>query len=1327
VLAPLAVEDLRQLMADTLHAQVEHVHALAALVHEKTGGNPFFAIQFVATLAEEGLLVFDRHRAEWWWEMDRIRAKGITDNLADFMAAKLSRLPNRTQTALGQLACLGNVAELATVAMAHGAPEEEMHTGLRDAVQTGLVFRTNGTYTFVHDRVREAAYALFPEEERVAAHLCLGRVLVSRTDPMLLDEKIFEIVDQLNRGAALIDSPQDREQLARLDLLAGKRAKTSTAYDSALAYFAMGRDLLLSDRRDATHRLSFELELQMAECEFMTGELTTAEERLLALRAHAADVGQLADVVCLALLLYFTTGRSERAAQISFEFLERVGITWSAHPTDEEVGEEYHRMLRKLERRPIETLVDLPAMSDPTCLATMNVLTGLFPAAFYVDRNLLELVLLRMTNISLKWGNGDGSSVAYAALNMVLGPRFGDYLTAYRFGQLACDLVDRRGLDRFKARVYSCVGSFSMPWTRPLPACRPLLRFAFDAGSAIGDLAFAAYTYRHLITNLLVSGEPLAAVQLEAEEALAFARKARLGLAAEHFIGQLPLIRALRGLAPEAASAADPAYSDAWGAPQLEKHPHLAMAVCFHWIFALQECFFRQDYAAGIEAADRAGTLLWSTRSCFEAAEYHFYGALTRAAVCDCAPEGQRERHLEALHNHYGQITGWAQNCPENFGNRAALIGAEIARLDGRDLDAMRLYEVAVASARERHVTQNEGLGNELAARFYAARGFETIAVTYRRSARSCYVRWGATGKVRQLDRLHPDLQEPPTLPGPTVTFGAPVDHLDVGTMFKASQALSGEIVLGKLIETLMRITVQHAGAERGVLILIRDGEPRIAAEAATCEGKVNVTLREETVSSQDLPESALHYVLRSRQSLILDDAMLSDICSGDEYVQQRRPKSVLCIPIIKQAGLVGALYLENNLTRRAFTPERITVLEFLAAQAAISLENACLYAGLQRSEAFLAEAQRMSSIGSWNWKIASGRAVWSAEHYRILGRDPGLEPFPSYRMFIEIVHPEDRAALEQKLQAAVRERARLAVDYRIVLADGTIKHLHSVGRPMVDESGEVRDYVGSTMDVSERKHAEDALRDAQAELAHVARLTTMGELAASIAHEVNQPLAAIVTNAESCLLWLAKERPDLDRVRKAAERIVRTGHHASDVIKSIRAMLRKGSPAISQLDLNGAITDVLDLMRNELSRHEVALETELCADLERITGDRVQLQQVIVNLVKNGIEALSGVLNRARLLRVTTTLDANGCVLTAVADSGKGLDAPTMSRIFEPFFTTRREGMGMGLSICRSIVEAHGGRLWASCRSPHGSVFQFTLPPPSESPFQTWNGNAPS
>jgi C4-dicarboxylate-specific signal transduction histidine kinase len=264
-------------------------------------------------------------------------------------------------------------------------------------------------------------------------------------------------------------------------------------------------------------------------------------------------------------------------------------------------------------------------------------------------------------------------------------------------------------------------------------------------------------------------------------------------------------------------------------------------------------------------------------------------------------------------------------------------------------------------------------------------------------------------------------------------------------------------------------------------------------------------------------------------------------------------------------------------------------------------------------------------------------------------------------------------------------------------------------------------------MDVSERKHAEDALRDAQAELAHVARLTTMGELAASIAHEVNQPLAAIVTNAESCLLWLAKDRPDLDRVRKAAERIVRTGHHASDVIKSIRAMLRKGSPAISQLDLNGAITDVLDLMRNELSRHDVALETELCADLERITGDRVQLQQVIVNLVKNGIEAMSGVMNRARLLRVTTMLDANGCVLTAVADSGKGLDAPTINRIFEPFFTTRREGMGMGLSICRSIVEAHGGRLWASCRLPHGSVFQFTLPSPSGSPFHAWNSNAPN
>ena len=743
----------------------------------------------------------------------------------------------------------------------------------------------------------------------------------------------------------------------------------------------------------------------------------------------------------------------------------------------------------------------------------------------------------------------------------------------------------------------------------------------------------------------------------------------------------------------------------------LETDPRLAKPMGLYWIRKLQALFLAGDYASAIAAASKAAPTLWALPTDFELAEYHFYGALALAATCDSATSDQRRQHLQGLCVHHERITAWAENCPENFANRAALLGAEIARLNGRELDAEHLYEDAIRSARRSGFVHNEAIANELAARFYMARGLKKISDTYLRDARDCYVRWGADGKVRQLDRSHPYLRSPARPAATGMTFDAPVEQLDIGAMFKASQALSGEIVLGALIETLMRIAIEHAGAERGILILFRNSKARMAAEAVTKQGKVEVALHEKIVSHHDVPKFALDYVVRTRASLIMDDATASNLFSDDAYVRERRPKSVLCVPVIKQTKLIGALYLENNLTPNAFTPQRIAVLEFLASQAAISLENAYLYADLVRSEAFLSEGQRISHTGSWSWTLSTGKVVWSEEHSRIFGHDPEKEGPLNFDLFLGRLHPEDHTFVQQAVDIAIRDRTGFACDFRIVLPDGLLKHVRGVGRPIVKESGEIHEYIGTTIDVSEQKRNENALRDAQADLVHVARLTTMGELVASIAHEVNQPLMAIVTNAETCLRWLGREQPDIGEARNAAERIVRNGHRAGEVIRSIRALARKSPSEMAEIDINGVIENILGLMRVELTRHDVSVEAELSNGLATIMGNRVQLQQVMMNLIMNGIEAMSDLERQRRVLHVNTRLDGDGSVLVAVEDSGMGLDPANGDRLFDPLFTTKREGLGMGLSISRSIVEAHGGRLWALPRLPHGAIFQFTLP----------------
>jgi PAS domain S-box-containing protein len=1093
ILAPLAYEDLGHLIADSIHCEPQRVTPLAQLVHEKTAGNPFFAIQFIYALAEEGLLIFDHGHGRWSWDLNRIHAKGYTDNVVDLMVGKLNRLPFETQKALQQLACMGNSAEFALLAMVSQDSKEEMHGDLWEAIRTGLVFRSEGAYRFLHDRVQEAAYSLIPEESRAEAHLRIGRLLNSHTLPEKRDEAIFEIVNQMNRGATLITSREEREQLAELNLVAGKRAKASTAYASALKYLVAGETLLTDDCWQRRHELTFALELNRAECEFLTGALSEAEQRLTALSARAATMVERASVTCLRADLYTTLDQGSRAIAVGLDYLRHLGIDWSPHPTEDEAGREYERIWSQLGSRAIERLIDLPLMSDPVSLATLDVLSKMATPALYTDANLYLLVICRQVNLSLEHGNCDASCFAYEWLAMVAGARFGDYQAAYSFGRLGYDLVEQRGLKRFRARTYLIFGGLIIPWTRHVKSGRDLLRRSFEAANEIGDLTYAAYSFDQLNTNMLAAGDSLVEAQREFENGLEFARKVRFGLVIDLISAELGLVRTLRGLTRKFGSFDDEHFDEREIERRFASNPDLALAECWYSIRKLQARYFAGDYAAALKAVSTAQRLLWTSVSRFETAEYHFYGALSHAAYCDSAAGEQRRQHIEAVAAHYSQLEVWAANCRDNFENRAALVGAEIARIEGHDVEAMRLYEQAIRSARVNGFIHNEALAYELAARFYAARGFEKIAHAYLQDARYGYLRWGADGKVRQLDLLYPHLMEGEPVAGPTSTIGASIEHLDLATMIKVSQAVSGEIVLEKLIDTLMCTAIEHAGAERGLLILPRGDELRIEAEATTARDAVKVLLPQTVVTPGDLPESLLHYVLRTRERVLLDDASVPNEFSADEYISQHHSRSVLCLPLVKQAKLIAVLYLENNLTPRVFTPARVAVLDLLASQAAISLENARLYADLQqenserklaenklrRSQAFLAQAQGLSNTGSFGWRVSTGEIFWSEETFRIFQYDRKTKP--TLEHVLQRVHPEDAALVKQTADRAMQGAKGFDLEYRLLVPDGSVKSLYVKARA----SGENGDpdnveFFGSVMDITERKQRESLLRESE-------------------------------------------------------------------------------------------------------------------------------------------------------------------------------------------------------------------------------------------------------
>ncbi|MGN8342792.1 AAA family ATPase [Pseudomonas sp. SMV71] len=1311
-LNPLAKVHIEQLISEALHDDLSRIEPLAQLVLEKTAGNPFFVIQFLQALAEEQLLAFEHEARQWWWDPDRIHAKGYTDNIVDLMVGKLERLPMETQQALQQLACLGNVAGFKALSTVLGIPKSQVRAVLWEAIRQELVERLDGAYRFVHDRIHEAAYSLIPLEARAEAHLRIGRLLSAQSSAREREEAIFEIVGQLNRGTTLMTDPVEREQLAQLNLIAGRRAKASTAYASALSYLITGMQLLDDDYWTRRHGLMFALALNRAECELLTGRLSTAAECLTALSSRAVTVEERASVACLLMDVYLLLDRSDGAVAVCLDYLRHVGIEWSAHPSDDQVREEYDRIGMLLGDRAIEDLIDLPLMKDPTALVTLNALGKLFAPALQSDANLADLLICKAVSLSLEQGNCDASCVLYANFFRVAGRRFGDYQMGFRFGQLGCDLVEHRGLTRFEASTYLCFSCFVVRWMKPVEQCADLLRRSFAAANRIGDLPYGAYAGNSLTSDSLFAGAPLSQVQDETEQGWVYAKKVRFGLVVDFIATQMMLIRMLRGLTSSFGYLNDGAVNELAVERHLSSNPSLALAECWYWVRKLQARYLANDPEAALEAAAKARDLLWVAQAFFEEAEFHFYGALARAACCESVSMNEQAEYLIAMSVDHQWLQTWALQCPENFASRAALVGAEIARVEGRLMEAETLYEQAIDAAQQSGFVHIEALANELAARFYAARGFKKIARVYLQDARYGYQRWGADGKVAQLESQHPLLRPEEPTPDATTTMATAVEHLDLATVLKVSQAVSGEIVLDKLIDMVMGTAIEQAGAERGLLILAQGSELRIAAQVTTAGNAAQ--LRDAPVSSALLPESVLYHVLRTRESVVLDDALAETPFATDPYIHRQRARSILCLPLMNQAKWVGALYLENNLAAHVFSPGRISVLKLVASQAAISLENARLYREVAEREAKIRRLVDANIIGIMVWN-ADGQIIEANDAFlRMLGYERADLARGGLR-WRDLTVPAYLELSERSLgQALLTGRAR-PYEKEYFKKDGS--RLPVIVGLATFEAG-APEGVAFVLDLTERRQAEEKIRESeqryrevQAELAHANRVATMGQLVASIAHEVNQPIAASILNANAALRWLNAQPPEIDEVRQVLGRLIVDANRAADVLGRIRGHIRKAPPQKGPVDINAAIDEMIEFTRGQIIKSGAAIQTRLAHGLPLVVGDRVELQQVLLNLIMNALEAMTAVSEGERQLLVCAALDPTGCVMVSVSDSGPGFASQSTDLVFTSFYTTKPTGLGLGLSICRSIIEAHGGILRAAPNQPRGATVQFTLP----------------
>jgi PAS domain S-box-containing protein len=1018
-----------------------------------------------------------------------------------------------------------------------------------------------------------------------------------------------------------------------------------------------------------------------------------------------------AAVACLRIDLYVNLAQSGAAIAAGLDYLRHVGIDWVARPTAETLRAERDLVWQSLGERQTETLVDLPLMRNASQLGTLDVLITLTTPAWLVDPDLLFLVTCRAVNLSLIHGNCDASCVAYVLFGALSGPRFGDYQSAYGFSLLANRLGERPELRRFQARTNLFFGYLVQSWKKHLRVAREALWRSNQDANLVGNLTFAAISSRHISSNMLASGEPLEEVQRQIETSLEFATRRQLWLVVFTIIPQLGFTRSLRGLTPAFGSFDDGQIDEGQLEIQLASNEMFAVAECFHWIRKLQARYLAGDHAAAMQAALRAERLFWSATAQVEAADYHFFAALTRASCCDVAVGDELSGHRAGLAAHERQLSIWAEECPENFASPAALVAAEAARVAGRDLEAMRLYDRAVQAAEVNGFANNEALAYELAGRFYSRIGFDQFARLYLRNAREAYVRWGAHGKVRQLDALYPHPSEL-QLGSAANTIATSSDHLDLATVLKVSQAVSSELVLERVLDALMRAALEHAGAERGLLVLAHGDVYRIEAEAKIDRGVVIVNLRQAHVSGEDLPESILHYVLRTRESVLLHDASGDGRFAADDYISRRRSRSILCLPLLKHGRLLGVLHLENDLSTHVFTPARISVLALLASEAATSLENGRLYRDLEEREARVRRLVDSNIIGIFIADL-DGRIIDANRAFlTTVGYDRGDVDAGRLR-WTDLTPPEWRAEDEKHVAEIATKGAHEPYEKEFFRKDGTRVPI-LLGSALFDDGKQGLAFV---LDLTDRKHAEDAARESdrryheiRLELSHANRIATAGQLSASITHELNQPLSGILINAGLSLRLLDQSPPNLEGVRESARRTVRDADRATEVIRRLRALFGNRKPTIEPLDLNETIREVVALTASELRTREVALSLELPEGLPTVHGDRVQLQQVMLNLIKNAVDAMSTPGDRPRNMLISTEMH-DSKLLVVVRDSGPGVAAAESERIFEAFYSTKSDGLGVGLSICRAIVEAQRGQLWHSPATPHGAIFQFTLP----------------
>ncbi|VXC96829.1 conserved hypothetical protein [Burkholderia sp. 8Y] len=953
-LEPLRANAIAQLVADTVAEDPARLGSLVDVLISKSAGNPFFVRQLLHLMHAQGLIRFDADARRWRWNEAEIEHAPLSDNVLDVMVLAIGRLPPHAKRLLETAACIGHRFDLGTLGELTDLSRTALDVQLWPAIEDGLLVQERAALPprapdnqtplapaalrFSHDRVQQAAYGLLSEADRQTLHHSIGRRLLDRAGDHL-DANLFEIVDQFNLGESRVVDAAERARLVGLNLAAGRKAKESAAYRAAFEYLSVARRLLDEKTWASESALTFTIYRELAESAYLVGEHATAEALVETALHHAPSRAAKAELYGLRVLAATVASDWQRALHWGREGLSVFGLEWPLEGQAEAIEAEVAAVMRNLGGRDIEGLVSESDVEDADIRASMRLLSLLGAPAYFSGAPVLTFLVSRAVNLSLMHGPSIYSAFAYVFYGGIYNTLTGQYDVGYAFGKLALAMAMRFGDRAEQCRTQEVYGVLVHHWKAPLRDGLPLLKQGFQAGAESGELAFAAFNLNSVLINGLPAALPLRELLEEADVALDFAATQNNRTSFEIAVPYRQIARALTGATARPDSFDDATFDEARFLTDAAGH---ATALGHFWVMRLQLAYLMGDYRhasrCSVEAEMRIATGILGM---ITSAEHVFYTALTLAATAS-APVDEGAPSLTSLRGLHAKLANWARYCPQNFAHKATLVGAEIARVERRRDEASTLYRRAIAEAGRQCFVQDEALAHELRAKFLLSEDEPAFAAVHARLALDRYRRWGATEKVRALEAAFPEASG-----GEPLTARLP-NSLDQMALIKASQAISSETTPERLFEQILRVVIEVAGAQRGVLALVRHGALTVHAQIEIA-GEVSLSLVEVPLEQCAQVSSAmLHYVHRTSDFLLLSDARASGLFVRDPVVQRRQIRSVLCVPLMKRSSLVGLIYLENNAMAGAFAEELVEVGKVLAAQAVISLENCSLLKKMQ-------------------------------------------------------------------------------------------------------------------------------------------------------------------------------------------------------------------------------------------------------------------------------------------------------------------------------------------------------------------------------------------